>query len=153
MKNKPFIYLAGAMFCYGEDAYPIEWRKAATDYIDFSSTYSVINPSDCFSYFVKEHKTEREIMRYELRAVKNASAVLVNIKDIEKSVGTINEVIYAWLNDVPVIGFYDDKDVQETDIIHKLHPWLFEQIDRIFVGENAMYEGIDYIISYYEDWR
>lgn len=153
MKNNPFIYLAGAMFCYGEDPYPIEWRKAASAYIDFHSTYSTVNPCDCFSYSVKEHKTEREIMKYELRAVKGASAVLVNLKDIEKSIGTIDEVMYAWANDVPIIGFYEDENVKEFDVISKLHPWLFEQIDRIFVSENAMYDSIDYIISYYEDWR
>ena len=66
---------------------------------------------------------------------------------------SIDEVMYAWANDVPIIGFYEDENVKEFDVISKLHPWLFEQIDRIFVSENAMYDSIDYIISYYEDWR
>ena len=76
--------------------------------------------------------------------------LLVNLKDIEKSPGTIDEVFYAWLNNIPVIGFLDFVNGAEGI---ELHPWIKEQIDRIETGENAMKKAMEYIKDYYGESR
>lgn len=154
---KKYIYLAGAMGCYGRGVdYPKMWRKMATEWFDIYSSYTYnydfrcIDPTQYYDYGEDYHKSEKEVMLFDLRKVRSADVILVNLKDIEKSPGTIDEVFYAWLNNLPVIGFFDSENGTE-DI--GLHPWIKEQIDRIETGENAMKKAMEYIKDYYGESR
>ena len=98
---------------------------------------------DYFEYGKNYHKSEREVMRFDLRMVKAADVVLVNLKDLNKSLGTSDEIIYAWNNDIPVIGFLEEGDIGDV------HPWKIEQIDRIKTGKDAIQKAIEYIGFYY----
>lgn len=151
------IYLAGAIGCYGVDAeYPKLWRKMASEWFDIYSghqydyNFRCIDPTQYYEYGINYHKSEKEIMLFDLRKVKSSDVVLVNLKDIEKSPGTIDEIFYAWINSIPVIGFSETEDGVENV---ELHPWIKEQIDRIEIGENAMKKAMIYIKDYYGESR
>lgn len=148
---KKQIYLAGAMSCYSpNDEIYKKWRKDVRDWFDSSFGYlsecsfTCIDPTEYFDIGQNLHKTEKEIMLFDLRKVKSSNLILVNLRDIEKSPGTIDEVFYAWMNNIPIIGFLESN---EENI--KVHPWLMEQIDRIEIGENSMKKAMLYIKDYY----
>lgn len=157
MKTK--IYLAGAIGCYGENnEYPREWRKQACEWFEIYSSYAYgydflcINPMDYYEYGKDYHKTEREVMLFDLRKLLSCDLVLVNLTDIEKSPGTIGEIMYAWIKNIPIVGFMESDEVINNDNIVKnglLHPWIYEQIDRIETGTNAQKKAMGYIKDYY----
>ena len=53
-------------------------------------------------------------MRFDLRKVKESRVVLVNLEDLYRSLGTSDEIMYAWLNDIPVVGFLEDENLIDT---------------------------------------
>lgn len=140
---KKQIYLAGALGCYDPtDKYPYQWRKEARAYMENYEDFICFNPALYYNYNEELQHTEKEIMKFELRILKKSTAILVNLMDLDKSIGTSDEILYAYLNDIPVIGFYDGD-------ISDIHPWKIEQIDRIETGDDAMKHAINYIASYY----
>lgn len=150
------IYLAGAIGYYGAGAeYPKLWRKMASEWFEIYSGYAYdydfycIDPTRYYEYGKDNHKSEKEVMMFDLRKVESADVILVNLKDIEKSPGTIDEVFDAWINKIPVIGFLETNS--EEDI--ELHPWIQEQMDRIEIGENATKKAMIYIKDYYGESR
>lgn len=153
-----YIYLAGAIGCYGVGAeYPKQWRKLASEwfekypgYIYGDYNFRCIDPTQYYEYGRDYHKSEKEVMLFDLRKIRCSDVVLVNLKDIEESPGTIDEIFYAWLNKIPVIGFFDTENNKDD---FNLHPWIREQIDRIEVGENAMRKAMVYIKDYYGETR
>jgi len=78
--------------------------------------------------------------------VREADVILVNLKDLHTSLGTSDEIFYAFISGKPIIGFLDN----EEDI-KKIHPWKIEQIDRIETGKDAMKNALKYIYRYYVD--
>ena len=102
----------------------------------------MFDPAEFYNYQNENHYTEKEIMNYELRAVKMADVVLVNLDRLDKSIGTCDEILYAYMNDVPVIAFSEQENPD-------IHPWKVEQIDRIETGKNALTKAMMYIASYY----
>lgn len=68
------------------------------------------------------------------------------IRDLHSSLGTSDEILYAFISGKPVIGFIDDDSE-----VKNIHPWKIEQIDRIESGKSAMERAIDYIYRYYVD--
>lgn len=145
---KTQIYLSGAMGCYADTTYPKIWRDKAKSYFSYFDNFTCFAPTDFYDYGKKQHKTEKEIMRFELRKVKESDVILVNLKDIEQSVGTIDEVLYAYVNNISTVGFLEcnENEIEEEKI---LHPWLYEQMDRIETGEDAMLKAMEYIKYYY----
>ena len=83
-------------------------------------------------------------MRFDLRKVKESRVVLVNLESLDKSLGTSDEILYAYLNDVPVIGFLEDES-----LINTVHEWKLCQIDRIETGNGAQERAMEYIKNYY----
>ena len=67
---------------------------------------------------------------------------LVNLDRLNKSIGTCDEILYAYMNDVPVIAFSEQENLD-------IHPWKIEQIDRVETGKNALTKAMMYIASYY----
>ena len=150
MSNK-LVYLAGAMGCYDhDDDYPYAWRRNAREYFEKYSDYygkniEIFNPVNYYNYRCKNQKTEREIMKFEFNRLKQCDVMLVNLKDLDKSIGTSDEILFAYLNHIPVIGFLED----ETKL-NNIHPWKHdEQIDLIEVGEYALKSAIQYISEFY----
>ena len=152
---KKIIYLSGAMGCYDRyDSYPYTWRanferiiKSAEEDSDYYKTFEIFDPTMYYDYHEPTHYTEKEIFRYEMRKVSESDVIVVNLKDIEKSVGTICEVVNAYNNNIPIIGF-----VNEFIGIKNIHPWIVEMCDRVEIGTNdndAIEKAVDYILTYY----
>ena len=144
--SKKKIYLSGAMGCYvgtEEENYPKKWRKEVEDLFNLSGNkFTVFNPIRFYNY--DSGCNEKEVMNYELRQLKNSDILLVNLKDIDSSVGTIQEILYAYILGIPIIAFLPS-DTKETFI----HPWIHEQIDKCFYGEDLMESAVYYIVDYY----
>lgn len=144
------VYLAGAMSCYfntEQHDYPKQWREDVKKYVkELYDDITLVSPTDYFEIGKNYHQSESEVMRFDLRMVREADIVLVNLKDLHSSLGTSDEILYAFISGKPVIGFLDD----ESDV-KNIHPWKVEQIDRIETGKDAMKNAIDYIYKYYVD--
>lgn len=144
------VYLAGAMSCYfntEQHDYPKQWREDAKEYVKkLYDDITLVSPTDYFEIGKNYHQSESEVMRFDLRMVREADIVLVNLKDLHSSLGTSDEILYAFISGKPVIGFIEDKEE-----VKNIHPWKIEQIDRIESGKSAMKRAIDYIYRYYVD--
>lgn len=150
------IYLAGAMACYGNESDEAKkWREKAKEYFfRWGESCRIISPVDYYSISSDDSKNPSEVMRFDLRKVREADLVLVNLKDLDKSLGTSDEIFYAYMRGIPVIGFLETEDVLSEEKVQEIvHPWKYEQIDRIETGEDAMGKAITYIIGYYEEQR
>ena len=142
------IYLAGAMQTYGEESEKAKkWRNEVKEYFgNYCLGFECISPVDLYEYGSNGSQSEREGMRFDLRKVKEADVILVNLNDIRKSLGTSDEILYAYIEGKPIIGFITE-DVD--NVVDYVHPWKFEQLDRIETGENSMVKACDYIRNYY----
>jgi nucleoside 2-deoxyribosyltransferase len=132
------IYLAGAMsdISFEESE---AWRSTAKEWLESREcAYHVaaINPNDYYNFLEVKHKTEKEILRFDLHKVRTSNLILVNLNG--KSIGTAMELQHAYDNGIPIIGFKDDDE--------ELHPWLDYVCDRVFV---ELDKAIKYIDEYY----
>lgn len=146
MKKK--IYLSGAMGCYlgtKEEGYAETWRKETEKEFQLTnSNFNIFNSTRYYNY--NEHSDGKEVMRYELNQLKTSDILLVNLKDVDSSVGTIEEIFYAYILGLPIIGFLPELDNTNNTFVH---PWLYEQIDKVFEGKDSMQDAIYYIEDYY----
>lgn len=134
------------------------WRKSCVMWLEgCSATLRAWNPNDYYNYGEHRHKSDTEIFRFCSNKVDEASVILVNLKDIRLSVGSIMELAWARFIRKPVIGFledefYDDavdENVRNITLKNLLHPWVYECCDRIETGATAMMSALDYIEEYY----
>ena len=144
------IYLAGAMSCYfntEQHDYPKRWREDVKKYVkEFYNDITIVSPTDFYEIGKNYHKSESEVMRFDLRMIRESDIVLVNLKDLHTSIGTSDEILYAFITGKSIVGFLEDKSDYKN-----IHPWKIEQIDRIETGNDAMKKAIDYIYRYYVD--
>lgn len=150
MENK-IIYLAGAMQVYGNKGEKAkEWRNRACEYLtEYYNRFICVNPTDYYEYGSDYHKTNREVMRFDLRKVRESDILLVNLKDIRQSIGTNDEIFYAYMSDKPIIGFLEEDIESRDELIKYVHEWKYEQIDRIETGKDALRKACVYIGYYY----
>ncbi len=146
MSDVKQIYLAGAIGYGGALAeYSEKWRKEAMDYLQRKQVNCKCTSLISFCKTESHpYQTERELMRFALRMVREADMVLVNLKDLNKSIGTCDEIFYAWTKGIPVIGFLENGKKEE------IHGWKVEQIDRMEVGKGALTQALEYIVNYYD---
>lgn len=143
------IYTAGAMEVYGkESVHATEWRKKCKDFYSIDEDVKIVSPTDYYSYSTKYHKNGLEVMRFDLYKVKEADLILVNLNNVRNSIGTSDEIFYAWQHEKPIIGFIE-KDVPDEELENLLHPWKYWQVSRIETGENAMRNALEYIRNFY----
>lgn len=138
------VYTAGAMTCYCDSEYPKIWRGVVSEWFEkYTDNITCINPTDYYEIGKDYHNSEREVMRFDLRNVRMSDVLLVNLKDLDKSIGTSDEIFYAFIKGIPVIGFYEDGKIEDV------HPWKIEEIDRIETGKDALLNSLKYIKDYY----
>lgn len=138
------IYLSGRMSGVPHDEMMYSRNKVAS-YLEFliktmDADWKVANPAYFYNYKNNAHKSDKEIMQFELNLVKNSDVVLVNIKDINESIGSCIEVYEAYKNDIPVITYGEDEDW------HVVHPWIKECVTR---REKTYDEACGYIADFY----
>lgn len=137
------IYLAGAMGCFKDTPELMtEWRKQATKLLQHFTgikdiKLEIINPVNYFNFDVKRHKTEIEVMDFDLWQVTHSDLILVNLDRVHDSPGTIIEIYEAKRNRIPVIVFGNSDN---------LHPWIRECINRI---EDTLDDAVEYIYEFY----
>lgn len=137
------VYLAGCMSYYeatGQLEKAIEWRKVAQEKLE-DLGYKVFNPMINYS-------RNRDFVKYDKKCVvdqnivylKKTDILLVNMEDIQHSPGTLFEIFYCYLNNIPVVAFNN----VFSDYISKPH--ISESITfHAYTLENA----IDFITSMY----
>ncbi len=134
--KKPTIYLAGKMSGLSKEemsGWRNEFRKTINN---FYPAFHIASPTDFYSFEVKKHKTEREVMDYDLWLVKNSTLIVVNL-DHPNSLGTAIELYEANKHcGIPVIGFGTKVN----------HPWIEECVT---VKLDTMDEVIEHIIEFY----
>lgn len=112
----------------------------------FYDDMTFMAPTDYSEIGKSYHKSEAEVMRFNLRMVRESDIVLVNLLDLNTSIDTADEIFYAFIKGKPIIGFLEDESE-----VKNIHPWKVEQIDRIEAGKDAMKNAINYIYRYYVD--
>ena len=97
-----------------------------------------VNPYNYYNYENHMHKTEKEIMLWELRKVRECDLLVVNLDRINESVGGVFEIIEAHNNGIGVIGINENR--------YEVHPWIMEYVERV---EDNFYDLCSYIAKYY----
>lgn len=96
-----------------------------------------VNPVRYYNFEEKRHKTEREVMNFDLHKVRNSNLVIVNF-NAPNSLGTMAEMTVAHEHNIPIIGLNEGNN--------ELHPWQECCCERIF---NNMEELLYYVTDYY----
>ena len=135
------IYLSGAMGSFSLEEQS-KWRRQIINAIkfggyDYEKKPVFFNPVDHYNFEEKRHKSEREIVEFDLNAVRNSDLVIVNFND-PKSIGTCSELAIAYDRRIPIIGI--NKDGAE------LHPWLTEFTMRMC---NDVREAVSYVVDFF----
>lgn len=138
------IYTAGAM--KGSTlTEQMSWRFAleiAVKNHANGKSFTFIHPPLYYNYEETSHQTEREIMEYELNALRRCDILVVNLADVHKSIGThmelgfVNAVNAFGNRHIFVIGIGDDTPA---------HPWIEASL---FRKERTVEEAAAFI-SYY----
>lgn len=134
------IYLSGGMgsLSFEEQS---RWRQQIQDAIKFNYECSkkpiYFNPVDYYNFEEVRYKTQREVMEFDLNALRNSDLVIVNFNDPE-SLGTCSELAIAYDMKIPIVGINKDNKV--------LHPWLIEFTSRMC--ENIE-EAVEYVVDFY----
>lgn len=138
------IYLSGSMsgLSFEEQS---KWRKQVIDAIKFNYECEkkaiFFNPVDYFNFEEVRHKSEREIVEFDLNALRHSDLVIVNFND-PTSLGTCAELAIAYEMKIPVIGV--NKDGKE------LHPWLEVFCNRMC---SSIKEAVEYAVEFYLNWK
>ena len=134
------IYLSGGMgsLSYEEQS---KWRNQIMDAIKFNYDCEkkpvFFNPVNYYNFEDVRYKTQREVMHFDLNALRNSNLVIVNFNNPE-SLGTCAELAIAYDRQIPIIGINKDNKT--------LHPWLECFCDRMC--ENIK-EAVEHVVAFY----
>ena len=119
----------------------IELKRKLRDAADNLDTrVKIINPLTYYNYDKNRHQNELEVQDYDLKHVTTSDVVVVNLKGLSDSIGTIIELHDAYYHHkIPVIAFGDQK------LYDELHPWIQNSITRVE-------ENIDDVVTYISDF-
>lgn len=106
------VYLAGSITEYNnknELKKAIDWRIKATSFLmsNIDKT-SVFDPTVNFAKNLTYNP--RGVVLQNIKYLKESNLLLLNLEYLEKSPGTIFEITYAYLNQIPVIAFGELQD-------------------------------------------
>lgn len=135
------IYLSGSMMDTSWEE-QTRWRRQFQDAIkfgdyDYEKKVTFFDPTQFYNFEEKRHKSEREIMEFDLYNLRNSNLVVVNLNN-PKSLGTMSELILAKEYRIPVIGW---NSCGET-----LHPWLTECVTRMCKN---LREVVEHTVEFY----
>ena len=135
------IYLSGGMSSLNFEEQS-KWRKQVQDAIKFGDydcekKAAFFNPVNYYNFQEMRHRTEREIMEFDLNGLRNSDLVIVNFND-EKSIGTAMELMLAKERNIPVIAFGANGK--------EIHPWLLECCTRVC---DDIREVVEHTVDFY----
>lgn len=134
-------YLAGGMsnLSYEEQ---IGWRNRVRDAIlyggyDYDMKPVFCLPPNYYNFEEPVHKSEKEVMNFDLYKLRNSDLMVVNFNDPD-SLGTMAELAIAYEHRIPIIGLNENNAT--------LHPWIIEFCTRIC---EDMHELVEHIVEFY----
>ena len=135
------IYLSGAMGSVSMEEQS-RWRRQIINAIKFGDYHCekkpvFFNPVDHYNFEEKRHKSEKEIVEFDLNAVRNSDLIIVNFND-PKSIGTCAELAIAYDRHIPIIG------INKSGL--ELHPWLKEFTMRMC---DDIREAVEYTVNFF----
>lgn len=135
------IYLSGGMGSLSMEEQS-KWRNQVINAIKYGDYHCekkpiFFNPVDYYNFENNQHKSEREIVEFDLNAVRKSDLIIVNFND-PKSIGTAAELAIAYDMKIPIIGI--NKNNQE------LHPWLVEFTTRMC---EDVREAVEHTVDFY----
>lgn len=135
------IYLSGGMGNLSLEEQS-KWRKQIINAISFGDYHYekkpiFFNPVDYYNFEEVRYRSEREVMEFDLNALRHSDLVIVNFND-PKSLGTACELAIAKELHIPVIGINKDK--------LELHPWLVEFTTRMC---DDIREAVEHVVDFY----
>lgn len=134
------IYLSGSMsdISFEEQS---KWRKMVIDAINYGYEHEkkaiFFNPINYYNFEEHKHKSEKEIMEFDLYNLRNSNLVIVNFNNI-RSIGTAMELMLAKEMHIPVIGWNSSCEA--------LHPWLSECVTRLC---DNLREAVEHVVEFY----
>lgn len=134
------IYLSGAMsgISFEEQS---KWRNNIMDEIRYNRECEkkclFFNPVNYYNYNEQNHKSEKEVMEFDLYNLRNSNLVVVNLNNAS-SIGTAMELMLAKERNIPVIAF----GVGEQFV----HPWVLESCTRIC---DNLRDTVDHVVNFY----
>ena len=135
------VYLSGGMgsLSFEEQS---KWRKQVINAILFGDYHYekkpiFFNPVDYYNFTEVRYKSEKEVMNFDLNALRHSDLIVVNFND-PSSLGTCAELAIGYELKIPIIGI--NKDGQ------KLHPWLECFCDRMC---DDIREAVSHIVDFY----
>lgn len=135
------IYLSGGMGALSFEEQS-KWRKQVIDAIKFNYECEkkpvFFNPVDYYNFTEVRYRSEREVMEFDLNALRNSDLVIVNFND-PKSLGTCAELAIAKELHIPVIGINKNNE-------QELHPWLVEFTTRMCY---SIKEAVEHTVEFY----
>ena len=149
MSDKLNIFLSGGMSNIPEEDSK-KWRKLFKQIKYINSPAAPISQQCIYLDPTKLYKPsepynpsyEKEAMNYDLYCVKEADVIVVNFNSLS-SIGTAQEVMYAYTLNKPIIGMI------ERNKYSQLHPWYKEECMKIFTyDKDELGLVIDFIIQY-----
>lgn len=134
------IYLSGGMGSLSMEEQS-KWRSQIINEIKFNCNCEkkpvFFNPVNYYNFEEKRHKSEREIVEFDLNAVRNSDLIIVNFND-PKSLGTCAELAIAYDRHIPIIGINRSGT--------ELHPWLTEFVTRMC---DDVREAVEYTVDFF----
>lgn len=135
------LYLSGGMSGLSSEE-QTKWRKTIYDAIkfgdyDYEKKPVFFDPTQYYSVFEEEHKSEREAMEFDLYKLRNSDVMIVNFNS-PTSIGTAMELMLAKEYHIPVIGL--NKENLE------IHPWLLECTTRMC---DSIRELVEHVVTFY----
>ena len=125
----------------------IKWRKYIEKCVKDNTLYRdcnvrFIHPPLFYNYEENQHKSEREIFEWELTQVHDCDIVVVNLDQIDTTIGSHME-----LGTVNAINMFGDKHIFVIGVgkFENLHPWIKESCLRI---EDSFEHAAIYICDY-----
>lgn len=134
------IYLSGSMMGVSFEEQS-KWRQNVMDAINFQYEHekkaTFFNPVRFYNFKEKTHKSEKEIMEFDLYNLRNSDIVIVNFNNIW-SIGTAMELMLAKEMHKPVIGWNSSGE--------ELHPWLNECTTRLC---DSLKDTVEHVVNFY----
>lgn len=98
---------------------------------------SFFNPVNYYNFEEVKYKTQREVLEFDLNALRKSDLVIVNFNDPE-SLGICAELAIAYEMKKPIVGINKDNKI--------LHPWLYEFTSRMC---SDIKEVCEYVVEFY----
>ena len=135
------VYLSGGMgnLSFEEQS---KWRKQIINAILFGDYHYekkpiFFNPVDYYNFTEVRYRSEKEVMQFDLNALRKSDLIIVNFND-PKSIGTAMELMLGKERNIPIIAFGVNNQT--------IHPWLLESCTRIC---DNLREVVEHVTEFY----